>query len=153
MSYLQLVAGYVLTGLTVEQCFFVVIGPGANGKTVFLRTLQTLLGEGEYALTTPPETLLAKRDTGGPSPDLARLRGARLVVASEPNEGCILEEALVKRLTGQDKIVCRDPYCGLFEYVPTFKLFLATNTKPIIHGTDHAIWRRIHLIPFMAAAS
>ena len=59
-----------------------------------------------------------------------------------------MEEALVKRLTGQDKIVCRDLYSSFFEYVPTFKFVLATNSKPIIHGTDHAIWRRIHLIPF-----
>ena len=91
---------------------------------------------------------MARRNTGGPSPDLARLRGARLVIASEPNQNCELEESVVKILTGQDTVVCRHLYCELFEYVPTYKLVLITNHKPIIHGTDHAIWRRIRLVPF-----
>jgi putative DNA primase/helicase len=69
-------------------------------------------------------------------------------VPSEPSDNAVLEEALVKRLPGQDKIVCRDLYSGLIEYDPTFKFVLATNSKPIVHGTDHVIWRRIHLISF-----
>jgi putative DNA primase/helicase len=113
---------------------------------VFLRVIEDLWGD--YACATPPETLLVRRGAGGARPDLAKLRGARLVVASEPSDNSVLEEALVKRLTGQDKIVCRDLYSSLIEYVPTFKFVLATNSKPIVHGTDHAIWRRIHLIPF-----
>jgi putative DNA primase/helicase len=145
-SFLQRVVGYVLTGLTSEQCLFLLLGTGSNGKSVFLRVIEMLLGQ--YALGAPPETLLVKRDTSGASPDVARLRGARLVVASEPKDGSILEEALVKRLTGQDKIVSRGLYRDFFEYLPTFKFFLATNYKPIIRGTDYAIWRRIHLIPF-----
>ena len=83
--FLQRVAGYLLTGLTNEQCLFMLLGRGSQGKIVLSRLLQILLGD--YALTTPPTTLLAKRDTSGPTPDLARLRGARLVVASEPTEG------------------------------------------------------------------
>ena len=145
-AFLQRMAGYLLTGITDEQCLFLLLGPGANGKSVFLNTLQSLMGD--YASSTPPETLLARRDTAAATPDLARLRGARLVVASEPRDGSVMEEALVKRLTGQDKIVCRDLYSSFFEYYPTFKFVLATNSKPIIQGTDHAIWRRIHLIPF-----
>jgi putative DNA primase/helicase len=113
--------------------------------------MQMLLGE--YGSTAPPETLLDKRDTGGPSPDLVHLRGARLAVVSESRDDSVLREAVVKRLTGQDRIVCRDLYLGLFEYVPTFKFVLATNSKPIIHGTDHAIWRRIRLIPFKVIIS
>jgi len=145
-TYLQLSAGYFLTALTKEQCLFFAYGSGANGKTVFFHILEMLLGD--YAMTTPPETLMARRNTGGPSPDLARLRGARLVIASEPNQNCELEESVVKILTGQDTVVCRHLYCELFEYVPTYKLVLITNHKPIIHGTDHAIWRRIRLVPF-----
>jgi len=144
--FLQRVAGYLLTGRISEQCFFVLVGGGANGKSVFLGVMQDLFGD--YACATPPETLLVRREAGGARPDLARLRGARLVVASEPSDNSVLEEALVKRLTGQDKIVCRDLYSSLIEYVPTFKFVLATNSKPVVHGTDHAIWRRIHLIPF-----
>ena len=146
ISYLQRVVGYCLTGLTREQVMFILYGKGANGKSVFLRTVGALLGD--YCMITPPETLMTRRNNGGPSPDLARLQGARLVIATEPNEGCVLSETTVKRITGQDKIVCRHLYGNLFEYVPQFKVMLATNHKPIIRGDDHAIWRRIHLIPF-----
>jgi putative DNA primase/helicase len=145
-TYLQHCAGNFLTGLTTEQCIFFAYGSGANGKTVFFRILEMLLGG--YAMTTPPETLMARRNTGGPSPDLARLRGARLVIASEPNQNCELEESVVKRLTGQDSVPCRHLYGELFQYVPTYKFVLITNHKPRIHGTDHAIWRRIRLVPF-----
>ena len=125
---------------------FILYGKGANGKSVFLRTIGALLGD--YCMTTPPETLMTRRNSGGPSPDLARLPGARLVIATEPNEGCSLDETTVKLITGQDKIICRHLYGNLFEYIPQFKVMLATNHKPIIRGDDHAIWRRIHLIPF-----
>ena len=145
-AYLQRCAGYWLTGLTREQCFFILYGDGSNGKSVFIRTLQTLMGD--YAVSTPPETLMEKRSSGAASPDLARLRGSRLAVASESSSTSVLAEPLVKQLTGQDKVVCRDLYSGFFEYQPAFKLVLSTNHRPDIQGTDHAIWRRIHLIPF-----
>ena len=144
--YLQVMAGYWLTGKTNEQCLFTICGPGANGKTVFLRVLQELMGD--YARSTPPETLLVRRNPGGPSPDLARLHGVRLAFAYEPSEGAMLAEDVVKRITGQDKIICRNLYSNFFEYDPQFKFVLATNHKPIIRGDDHAIWRRIRLIPF-----
>ncbi len=60
----------------------------------------------------------------------------------------MLAEAVVKQITGQDTIACRKLYSDIFEYVPQFKMVLTTNHKPIIRGDDHAIWRRIRLIPF-----
>lgn len=146
IAFVQRVVGYSLTGLTNEQVMFILHGSGANGKSVFLRVIGALMGD--YALSTPPETLMQRRETGGASPDLARLKGARVVFASEPNEACILAESVVKQITGQDVVVCRHLYGGFFEYVPHFKVFLATNHKPIIRGDDHGIWRRIILIPF-----
>jgi putative DNA primase/helicase len=80
--------------------------------------------------------------------DLARLQGARCVIANEAGEGRRLDEAIIKQLTGQDTVAARFLYGEFFEYHPTFKIFLAANHKPIIRGTDHAIWRRIKLIPF-----
>ena len=145
-EYLQRIVGYWLTGNTSEQCIFILYGRGANGKTVFLRVIQALMGD--YAMMTPPETLMVKKNTSGPSPDLARLHGARLAIATEPKDDCALAEQVVKQITGQDTIVCRHLYGNLFEYAPQFKVVLATNHKPIIRGDDHAIWRRIQLIPF-----
>jgi P4 family phage/plasmid primase-like protien len=145
IRFVQRVVGYCLTGQTSEQCLFVNYGRGANGKTTLTRTIVDLLGD--YAQWTPTQTLLAKRGEAIEN-DLARLRGARFVAAVETDGGRRLAEALVKQLTGGDKIAARFLYGEYFEFLPTFKLWLATNHRPEIKGTDHAIWRRIRLIPF-----
>ena len=82
------------------------------------------------------------------SNDLARLQGARFVVASETGAGRSLNEAVIKQTTGSDTITARFLFQEFFEFRPAFKLWLATNYKPTIRGTDLAIWRRIRLIPF-----
>ena len=145
IKFLQKTVGYSLTGDTSEQCIFILYGTGANGKSTFLNTIMKLLGD--YSAQTPTETLMVKRENGIPS-DLARLAGVRLVAAAETDEGRRLSESLVKQLTGCDRIVARHLYGRWFEYDPVFKVFLSTNHKPVIRGTDHAIWRRIRLIPF-----
>jgi putative DNA primase/helicase len=102
---------------------------------------------GDYALRTPTETLLVKRGGGVPN-DVARLKGARFVTASETEEGRRLAESLVKDLTGQDSISARFMRAEWFDFKPTHALHLSTNHKPEIRGTDPAIWRRIRLIPW-----
>lgn len=102
---------------------------------------------GDYARQTTAETLLVKRGDGI-SNDVARLHGARLVSAVEIEGGRRLAEAQVKQLTGGDVIAARFLYREFFEFRPAFKLFLGVNHTPVIQGTDHGIWRRIHLIPF-----
>ena len=146
IAYHQRLAGYCLTGLAHEHYLFIPFGHGANGKTVYWETLGTLMGD--YAATTPPETLMKRKNTGGASPDLARLPGVRLALASEPDEVSVLAEALVKRMTGQDTISCRDLYGKYFEFKPQFKVVLRTNDKPIIRSDSYATWRRIQLIPY-----
>lgn len=145
IRFLQRAAGYSLTGTTSEQCLFILHGTGANGKSVFLNTLQTLLGD--YTTTAAADTLMVRRNEG-PRPDIARLRGSRFVVSTEAEDGQRLAESLIKQLTGQDRIVARHLYSAEFEFTPTFKLWLGTNHKPVVRGDDYAIWRRIHLIPF-----
>ena len=145
IGFLQRAVGYSLTADTGEQCFFILHGSGANGKTTFLQAISALLGD--YALQTPTDTLLIRRGGGIPN-DLARLRGARLVTAIEADEGRRLAEALVKQVTGGDKVTARFLHAEFFEFVPEFKLWLGTNHKPAIRGTDWAIWRRIRLVPF-----
>lgn len=145
IGFLQRAVGYSLTGDTGEQVFFILHGTGANGKSTLLEALAAMMGD--YGQKTPTETLLVKHG-GGISNDVARLRGARLVTAVEAEEGQRLAESLVKQLTGGDTITARFLYQESFEFAPAFKLWLATNHKPTIRGTDYAIWRRVRLIPF-----
>jgi putative DNA primase/helicase len=144
-AFVQRAVGYSLTGATSEQCMFINHGIGANGKSTFQETIAAALGD--YALRTPTEMLLAKRSGSVPN-DVARLKGARYVAASETEEGRRLAESLVKDLTGQDTITARFMRAEFFDFTPTHKLWLSTNHKPEIRGTDNAIWRRIRLIPW-----
>jgi len=146
ITFLQRAIGYSLTGDTREQCLFLLHGSGSNGKSTFLEVLQALLGD--YAASTPSASLLAKDRHDGIPNDIARLRGARLVTAVEIGEGKRLNEELVKRLTGQDTLTGRFLFAEFFDFQPEFKLWIACNHLPTIRGTDHAIWRRIRLIPF-----
>ncbi|MCX5888262.1 MAG: phage/plasmid primase, P4 family [Deltaproteobacteria bacterium] len=145
ISFLQRTLGYSLTGDCREQSLFMFWGGGANGKSTLLNIISDILGN--YAIQTPTETLLAKKQGTIPN-DLARLNGPRFVTALEVDRGRRLAESLVKQLTGQDTISARFLYGEYFDFAPQFKLFLATNHKPVIKDTSFAIWRRIRLIPF-----
>ena len=147
-EFAQRALGYSLTGDTSEQVLFMLHGHGANGKTTLVRCVGDLLGE--YAQQLPAEALMAKRFDagGGATPDLARLRGARFVAAAEIEHGQRLAEQLVKKITGGDVIVARHLYAEPIEFCPTHKIWLALNHLPTVRGTDHAMWRRIRLVPF-----
>jgi putative DNA primase/helicase len=147
-AFVQRAAGYSATGDTSEQCMFIDPGSGANGKSTFQEALASALGD--YAMRAPTEMLMAKRAGGVPN-DVARLKGVRFVAASETEEDRRLAESLVKDLTGQDSISARMNRAEWFDFRPTHKLWLSTNHKPEIRGTDPAIWRRIHLVPWSMA--
>jgi putative DNA primase/helicase len=144
-SFVQRAVGYSATGDTSEQCMFINHGGGANGKSTFQETIAVALGD--YAMRAPTEMLLARRAGGIPN-DVARLKGSRFVAASETEEGRRLAESLIKDLTGQDTITARFMRAEWFDFKPTHKLWLSTNHKPEIRGTDAAIWRRIRLVPW-----
>jgi putative DNA primase/helicase len=144
-AFLQRAVGYSATGDTSEQCMFINYGGGANGKTTWQEIIAAALGD--YAMRAPTEMLLAKPAGGIPN-DVARLKGARFVAASETEEGRRLAESRVKDLTGQDTITARYMRAEWFDFKPTHKLYLSTNHKPEIRGTDAAIWRRIRLVPW-----
>lgn len=145
ISFLQRAIGYAITGDNGEQSMFILYGSGANGKSTFLETINAMISD--YAMQTPTETLLVKRN-GAMSNDVARLKGARFVTASEAEFGQRLAEGLIKQMTGQDTISARFLHQEFFDFKPTHKIFLGTNHKPIIRGNEHAIWRRIKLVPF-----
>ena len=146
-EYLQKCVGYSLSGSIREQCAFFLYGIGNNGKSTFIDTISELLGG--YASNVQPETVMLRRNgDSGANSDIARLKSARFVTSEEPTEGVRLNEGLVKQLTGGGKVTCRFLYGDEFEYEPEFKIWIATNHKPVIRGTDVGIWRRIRLIPF-----
>lgn len=145
IDFVQRAVGYSLTGETSEQVFFLCWGSGANGKSTATEVLRSLVGE--YGRQIPAESLMVRR-VEAQSNDLAILKGARLVTAAESEEGQRLAESRVKSITGGDTVVARHLYSEFFEFQPEFKLWLSTNHKPVIRGTDLAIWRRVRLIPF-----
>lgn len=145
IGFIQRAAGYSLTGLTSERKLFILHGTGKNGKSTMLEVVRSILGD--YARSTPAETLMAQRHEQVPH-DIARLVGIRFVTAVEADEDKRFAEAKIKQLTGGDTVSARHFYAALFDFVPTFKLWLATNHKPDVRGTDEAIWDRLRLIPF-----
>jgi putative DNA primase/helicase len=144
-AYLQRVVGYCLTGVTSEHALFFLYGTGANGKSVFVNVITTILGD--YAANAPMDTFMETRTDRHPT-DLAGLRGARFVSSIETEQGRRWNESKVKAITGGDKVSARFMRQDFFEYLPQFKLVIAGNHKPSIRNVDEAMKRRLHLIPF-----
>lgn len=144
-SYLQRVCGYSLTGDTREHALFFLYGTGGNGKS---KVIEVLIGcMGEFHRTAPVETFTASNSDRHPT-ELAGLRGARLVTATETEKGRRWAESKVKMLTGGDMVSARFMRGDFFDYLPQFKLMISGNHKPGLRSVDEAIRRRFHLIPF-----
>jgi putative DNA primase/helicase len=146
VGFLQRLLGYCLTGSVQEQILAIFHGVGANGKSTLLSTVQDVLGP-DFSVKVEPELLLAARGERHPT-ELATLFGRRLVVCSETGESARLNEARVKDLTGGEKISARRMREDFWEFLPTYKLVMGTNHRPLVRGTDHGIWRRLRLVPF-----
>jgi putative DNA primase/helicase len=145
IAYVQRAAGYSLTGKTSERVIFIGHGSGTNGKTTFLEVLAHVLGT--YAMSTPVETLMARKDPGIPN-DLARIKSARFVSATETERGSKLAEARIKAVTGGDRMTARFLHQEFFDFIPQCKLWFATNHRPEIASGGKAIWKRVRLLPF-----
>jgi putative DNA primase/helicase len=144
-EYLQRVVGYCLTGDISTHALFFLYGTGANGKSVFVNVISTVLGD--YAANAPMDTFMESRSDRHPT-DLAGLRGARFVSATETEQGRRWNESKIKAITGGDDITARLMHQDFFTYRPQFKLLIAGNHKPAIRNIDEAMRRRMHLIPF-----
>lgn len=145
IEFVRRAVGYSLTGDVREQVLLICHGSGSNGKSVFLNILKKLLGR--LALQAAPDLLMADRNRRHPT-EQADLYGRRAVVCQETEENRRLNEVLVKQLTGGDSVRARRMHEDFWEFEPTWKIWLSTNHRPEIRGTDHAIWRRVRLIPF-----
>lgn len=145
IDLIQVKAGYWLTGITREHDITFIWGPGGNGKSVLVNALSHILGD--YAATADTSTFAQTRNEQHPEA-LARLRGARLVLANETQEGVSWNEARVKQASGGDRMTARFMNQNSFEFSPQFKLVFVGNHKPRISNLDQAIKRRFHLLPF-----
>lgn len=149
IRFIQKAIGYSLTGSTTEQCVFFLLGSGSNGKSTFVEILRHMFDS--YATNVQAESIMMRGKSGGSaSGDIARLAGARFVTSAEPSEGMRINEGLLKQISGEDIVTARKLYGNEFDFTPHFKLWMSTNHKPIIRGTDDGIWRRIRIIPFDA---
>lgn len=148
-SFVQRLTGYGITGYTSEQLFVIHHGGGKNGKTVYTSTMSHVF---KGAVQNSEFTTFEKTpEEGAPSPGLARLRGYRMVLASESEKYARLAEPLIKRLTGDGNIITtRFLHQNPFSYRPQFLLQVETNYKPAILSQDYGIWRRVKLIPWEA---
>jgi putative DNA primase/helicase len=146
--FLQRYFGLCLSGL-LEQKLGFLYGLGANGKSVLIDLLVWLLGD--YSLVIDSSMLMKQRfkDGKSPRPDLVALKGVRFAVGSELSDGQAFDEGEMKKLTGSDRITGRAPYAvEAVTFMPTHKLCLAGNHRPIITDTTHSMWRRPMLIGF-----
>lgn len=150
-SFLQRLIGYAAIGDPVEDIMVIAHGNGSNGKSTVLRTVQDALGS--YAKTAAAETFVGdgrQGSGGGPREDLLRLKGSRFVYVSEPDEQGELKEGSVKNMSGGDLAVARGIHGrDSVEFEPTWLAVMPTNHKPIVKGSDHGIWRRLVLLPFL----
>jgi P4 family phage/plasmid primase-like protien len=144
----QRLLGYTLAGGNEENKFFIPYGRGKNGKSVTLNTIDLTLGD--YSINADPTTFYTREHPEAPRPDIARMKGRRMVTAAEGRAGKFLDEGLIKNLTGGDKVTARYLHGREFEFVPTAKIFLHTNHLPRIQDRDDGIWRRPYPIPFNA---
>lgn len=151
ITFVQRAVGYTLGGDPKEESLFFVHGPTGTGKSTFIEAVSKVLAD--YHTTARFESFLQSRQRtgGGPSEDMVRLLGARMVSAQETNEGRRMDVGLVKTLTGRDRITARDLYEKSISFYPQFSLWLIANDPPIVPDTDDAIWRRMKEIPFIYA--
>lgn len=146
IDYVQALMGVSLIGDQIEHIFPILYGHGANGKSVFTGTILNALGD--YATQAPRDLFVVGRGSDHPT-KYTVLYGARVVFASETDDGQKLNEGLVKSITGGDRIKARGMHEDFWDFEPTHTAFMATNYKPEVRGTDNGIWRRLKLIPFL----
>jgi putative DNA primase/helicase len=146
-EYVKRSYGYSLSGAQTHHALFLAVGAGANGKSTLLDTLLEAAG-GYGQVGTSALLVASKSEQGQADPEVAQLRGVRFVLIGESAEGGKINEQKVKALTGGENLSARFLYKNPFEFRPSHHLWLMTNHKPRIRGSDHGIWRRLKVIPF-----
>ena len=143
--FLQAWFGYCLTGDTSEEKFVFIFGPGGNGKSTLVGVMTEILRD--YAVVTPVDTFMQRKHAAHPT-EIARLDGARAVIANEIEEGATFNAVRLKELTGGGSVAARFTHQNFFQFVPQFKVTFVGNHQPKIVHVDEAMRRRLILVPF-----
>jgi putative DNA primase/helicase len=145
VAFVRRLFGSALVGEVVDHVLPIFFGTGANGKSVVIETMLEVFGE--FGGKAPPDLLLAKRGEVHPC-EKADLFGKRLVCVVETDQDRRLSESTAKELTGGDRISARRMRENFWSFKPSHTIVMATNHQPRVKGNDHAIWRRLRLVPF-----
>ena len=146
-NYLQLVAGMFAVGAVYRENLVIAYGSGRNGKSTFFNLLARVLGDYSGNLSAETLTVNSRKNK---SPEYAELRGKRLVIAAELQEGMRLDTAVVKKLCSTDPIYAEKKYRDPFSFIPSHTVVLYTNHLPDVGSSDDGTWRRLVVIPFNA---
>ncbi|HEV8279807.1 MAG TPA: phage/plasmid primase, P4 family [Streptosporangiaceae bacterium] len=144
-TYLARLLGHGLEGRVVEHVLGIFHGVGRNGKGTLIGAVKSALGD--YADAADPDLLTARTFDAHPT-STADLYGLRLAILHETDKGRHLAEATVKRLTGGDRLKARRMREDFWSFDPSHTFLMLTNHKPLISGTDEAIWARLRLVPW-----
>ncbi|MCZ8165769.1 phage/plasmid primase, P4 family [Silanimonas sp.] len=147
VGFMQRALGYCLTGVRREQLLMFWHGSGANGKSTLVDLVHRVCGT--YATMLPASELMVSRSERHPA-GVATLRGRRLAISSELDEGQLWNEPLLKSLTGDETLAARFMRQDFFEFEMTHKHVIVGNHKPRLRGGDPAMARRLVLVPFEA---
>ncbi len=147
IDFMQRAIGYAASGSTREQCLIFLYGRGANGKTTLMDAAMHALGD--YAAKADPDLLMARDGSAAHPCNVADLLGRRMVVCAETNDGKRFDESRLKDLVGETRLKARFMRQDFFEFLATHKIFIYSNHKPTVRGTDHGFWRRMKLVPFV----
>ena len=147
IEYVQKVIGLAAIGKVYEEFIIIAYGDGANGKSTFWNTVARVLGTYSGKISSDILTMGNKVNA---QPEMAELKGKRLIIASEMQEGVRLNTAMVKQLCSTDEIQACKKYKDPFHFVPSHQVVLYTNHLPKVGANDDGIWRRLKVIPFNA---
>jgi len=147
IGYVQKIVGMAAVGKVYQEHLIIAYGGGANGKSTFWNTISRVMGTYSGKLSAEALTVGCKRNV---KPEMAELKGKRLIIASEMEEGMRLNTAVVKQLCSTDEIFAEKKYKAPFSFTPSHTLVLYTNHLPKVGANDDGIWRRLIVIPFNA---
>ena len=146
-DYLQMIAGMITVGAVYRECLIIAYGSGGNGKSTLFNLLAYVMGDYAGSLSAETLTVNYRRNTG---PEFAELRGKRLVIAAELEEGLRFDTAVIKKLCSTDPVHAEAKYKAPFSFIPSHTLVLFTNHLPRVGTSDRGTWDRMIVIPFNA---
>lgn len=147
IDYAQEICGLMAIGKVYVEALVIAYGDGRNGKSTYWNSIARVLGSYCGGISADALTANCKRNI---KPEMAELKGKRMVIAAEMEEGVRLSTSVLKQLCSTDEVGGEKKYKTPFTFVPTHTLVLYTNHLPRVGASDEGTWRRLIVIPFKA---